>query len=174
MVLRMSFTGFASSLIATKQNHALEHATIALLLERTGINSKIAGRAGVGCFYIYGNQPTELIKEAAYEALDRLKNGEHELAISPFCGTNIAVSGGLAGLASLIALGSGNRLLNMPRVLIAAIVAVILGQSIGKLAQKHFTITSDIENMEIMKITRSGWGPAGTHKIETTTNRLAS
>ena len=164
----MSLIGENSPVTATRQNHALEHATITLLLQRSGINTRIAGRASVGCFYIYGNQPTDLVKEAAYDALARLKRGERGLAISPFCGTNIAVAGALAGLASLVALGGGNRLLNLPRVLVAAIGAVLVGQPLGRLAQKHFTITSDLDNMDIVRITRSGWGPVATHKIETT------
>ena len=123
-------------ILATRQNHALEHATIAILLQRSGVNTRIAGRASAGGFHLYGNLSTPVVEDAAKEALRRLKNGEAELALSPFCGTNIAVAGILAGVASILAMGSGNRFLNLPRVILATMVAVLAAQPLGKLVQK--------------------------------------
>lgn len=165
----MPFIGKLSPVTATKQNHALEHATIALLLQRLGVNTRVAGRATSSCFYLYGSLPTDLVKEAAHEALTRLKNGEAHLAVSPFCGTNLAVAGVLAGVASLIAAGGRNRLLNLPRVLLAAIGAVLAAQPLGRQVQKRFTTTSDIGGLQIGKITRTGRGPIVAHKVETFT-----
>ncbi len=163
----MPLTGQINPVNATRQNHALEHATIALLLQRLGINTRIAGRATAGCFYVYGNLPTEMVEEAAHEALARMKNGERDLAVSPFCGTNIAVAGTLAGLVSMIALGNRNRMLGLPRVLVAAIGAVLAAQPLGRLVQKHLTTTPDLTNLHIAKVTKAGWGPAVSHKIKT-------
>lgn len=157
-----------SPITATRQNHALEHATIAIILQRKGVHTRVAGRATTGGFHLYGSLPTKLVKEAAYEALERLRSGEGELALSPFCGTNIAVAGALAGLVSLVAVGNRNRLLSLPRVLVASIGAVLAAQPLGKLAQKHLTTTSDMSNLQIVRISRSGLGPWTAHKIETT------
>jgi hypothetical protein len=81
---------------SVRRNHALEHATIAILLGKVGPNTRLVGRASTDGFYIYGNVPTDKIGESAAEALARLKQGESQLAISPLCGTNLAVAGILA------------------------------------------------------------------------------
>src|SRR3989442_6469372 len=93
---------------AVRRNHALEHATISILLNRHG-PMRLVGRAVPDGFYIYGDIPTERLQELADEALARLQRGEADLAVSPLCGTNIAVAGVLAGLGSYVALGSGPR-----------------------------------------------------------------
>ena len=152
---------------ATRQNHALEHATIAILLQRSSIHTRIAGRASPGGFHIYGNLPTPQVEEAAHEALRRLKNGERGLALSPFCGTNIAVAGVLAGLASILVMGSGNRFLNLPRVVLAAIIAVLAAQPIGKIVQSRLTTHADLGEMVITGVSRSAVGPWPSHRIDT-------
>src|SRR3989442_12330027 len=91
-----------------RRNHALEHATISILLNRHG-PMRLVGRAVPDGFYIYGDIPTERLQDLADEALARLQRGEADLAVSPLCGTNIAVAGVLAGLGSYVALGSGPR-----------------------------------------------------------------
>ncbi len=154
-------------ILATRQNHALEHATIAILLQRSGINTRIAGRASVGGFNIYGNLSTPVVEDAAQEALRRLNNGERELALSPFCGTNIVVAGILAGVASILAMGSGDRFLNLPRVILATIVAVLAAQPLGKLVQKRLTTHTDLNGMVITAVSRSGLGPLSSHRIDT-------
>ena len=92
-----------------RRNHALEHATIAVLLARHGLGLQLAGHAAPGGFYISGNVTAAQVGSAAEEALVRLQGGERHLALSPLCGTNIVLGGGLAGLASLAVLGSGDR-----------------------------------------------------------------
>jgi len=69
---------------ALRQNHALEHAAIAVLIGKLGLHQRVLGRATTTGFYIYGSVPTEAIQEAATEGLARLQRGESELAVSPF------------------------------------------------------------------------------------------
>ncbi len=163
----MFLKGKNSPITVTRQNHALEHATIALMLQKLGINTRIAGRATHGSFYLYGSFPTQLVTEAAHQALARLQRGEAGLAVSPFCGTNLAVAGVLAGIASLVAVGGKNRVLNLPRVLIAALGAVIAAQPLGRLVQKRLTTEADLDNLQIQRITKHGFGGASYHKVET-------
>src|SRR3990172_13066226 len=92
-----------------RRNHALEHATIAVLLARLGRDVRMIGRATRNGFYLYADVPTEQLELAANEALARLRRGESHLAVSPMCGTNLAVAGMLAGVASLLTLGDGGR-----------------------------------------------------------------
>lgn len=152
---------------AVRRNHALEHATISLLLGKVGQHTRLVGRATTNGFYVYGNLPTETIGESAAEALARLKRGESRLAVSPLCGTNLAVAGVLAGLASMLAIGNRGRLERLPNVLTAAVLAVVGAQPLGRLVQKHVTTSADVEGLEIVGVSRRGGGVIPLHKIET-------
>jgi hypothetical protein len=154
-------------LVSVRRNHALEHATIAVLLAKVGPNTRLVGRASGDGFYIYGKVPTDKIRESAAEALARLKRGESQLAISPLCGTNLAVAGILAGLASLLALGSRSRLQRLPSVLTAAVVAVVGAQPLGRLVQRHVTTSPDVQGLEIVAVTTAGHALAPLHKVKT-------
>jgi hypothetical protein len=70
-----------SLLEATRRNHGFEHATIALLLNRIGTNVRLVGRSDPTGFHVYGNIPTDALRESAAEALLRLQNGEGDLAV---------------------------------------------------------------------------------------------
>ena len=154
-------------LASVRRNHALEHATIAILLGKVGLNTRLLGRASADGFYIFGNVPSEKVRESAVEALARLKQGESQLAISPLCGTNLAVAGILAGLASLLALGGRSRLERLPNVLMAATVAVVGAQPLGRLVQRHVTTSPDVQGLEIVEVTAVGHGLAPLHKVKT-------
>src|SRR3989304_846317 len=126
---------------AVRRNHALEHATISILLSRHGPNIRVLGRAAPAGFYIYGDIPPATLRELANEGLARLQRGESHLAVSPLCGPTLAVAGGLAGFASLFAMGGRTRLEGLPSVIMAAMVAVLAAQPLGRLGQKHLTTT---------------------------------
>jgi len=154
-------------LASVRRNHALEHATIAVLLGKVGPNTRLVGRATTDGFYIYGKVPTEKIRESAAEALARLKEGESQLAVSPLCGTNLAVAGILAGLASLVALGNRSRWERAPNVLMAAVVAVVGAQPLGRLVQKYVTTSPDVRDLEIVDVTATARGLMPLHKVKT-------
>lgn len=151
-----------------RQNHALEHATISVLTRKVGLNVRMVGRTTTDGFYLYGDIPTEAIREAAKEGLARLQGGEQELAVSPFCGTNIAVAGIMAGIACLLALGGKDRKRQVTRAIVVATWAIIAAQPVGRIAQKYLTTTPSLANVTIKRITRRGIGTRILHKIETT------
>lgn len=153
---------------AIRQNHALEHATIALLAKQAETGVRLIGRATGSGFYIYGNVSTEAVEEAAAEGLTRLQKGEGELAVSPFCGTNLVVAGTLAGILSMITLGRKNRLQRLPQVILATIGAVVIAQPVGRLVQRYLTTSASLDRVRITGITRRGRGRLTFHKIETT------
>ncbi|MGQ9571568.1 MAG: DUF6391 domain-containing protein [Dehalococcoidia bacterium] len=157
----------AGTIAAVRRNHALEHATVSILLAKLGQHTRLVGRASLDGFYIYGNVPADRIEESAAEALARLKQGESQLAVSPHCGTNLAVAGILAGLASLLAVGNRRRLERLPNVLTAAVVAVVGAQPLGRLIQKHFTTSADLSGLEIVGVTPVGRGVIPLHKVKT-------
>ncbi len=155
------------TLAAVRRNHALEHATISVLLGKVGQNTRLLGRATTDGFYVYGDVPPETIVGSATEALARLKRGEARLAVSPLCGTNLVVAGILAGLASMLALGKRGRLERLPNVLTAAVLAVVGAQPLGRLVQKHVTTSADVDGLEIVGVSRRGGGVVPLQKVET-------
>ena len=81
----------AAVLQQTRQHHAIEHATIHLLAARFP-RRVFAGMSDPWGFTLYGQLSSEAIEEAVGEAIQRLQNGEEELAFHPNCGTNLTVS----------------------------------------------------------------------------------
>lgn len=148
-----------------RQNHALEHATIAVLLERLEVRVKMAGYTGLTGFHIMGNIPTKTLEEAAYEGLKRLKEGEKDIAISPMCGTNLAVAGLAAGIAAVVAGRRHTGISKFARVLTASAAAAIIAQPLGPLAQKHITTSSNLRNVQIVGVRKSGHGRFTRHKV---------
>src|SRR5438552_3853120 len=115
-----------------RRNHALEHATIAIMLNRQG-PMRVIGRAVPDGFYIYGNVDTGALGEYADEALGRLQGGEAALAVSPLCGTNLVVAGLLAGGGAYLAASSRRRGLDrLATSVLAALVGVVAAQPLGR------------------------------------------
>ena len=153
---------------AVRRNHALEHGAVAIMLDKLGPSTRLAGRAVADGFYIYGNIPTEVIESSADEALRRFHAGEAGLAVTPLCGTNIAVAGMLTGVAALATMGGGtreSRASRFPTVCVAAMLAVIAAQPLGALVQKYITTSPDLNDAQIVGVQRraGGW----VHKVRT-------
>jgi hypothetical protein len=152
---------------SVRRNHALEHATIAVMLKKHG-QVRVVGRAAPDGFYIYGNVPTEGLRDWAHEALERLQSGEAHLAVSPLCGTNLAVAGVLAGVGSYIAIGArSDRLGGLPGAIFASIAAVIASQPVGRWVQKHYTTLPDLDGVSIVSVRGIGSKPTTIHKVQT-------
>lgn len=151
-----------------RRNHALEHATIAVLLRRIGHDIRMVGRATNDGYYLYADVPTELLEESTREALYRLKSGEGHLAVSSLCGTNLAVAGALAGAASLVTMGrSNNRTERIPNVVMASMLAVLAAQPVGRMVQRYLTTSPDLSDTEIVAIKPSSRGGTRFHKVQT-------
>ena len=86
-----------------RRNHGLEHATVAVLFARRG-PQRLAGRASGNGFFILGKVDADLLESCAQEALSRIKRGESGLVVSPMCGTNLVVTGGVCALATMVSL----------------------------------------------------------------------
>jgi len=156
---------------ALRRNHAIEHATAALLMAKIRPGTRLMGRATTDGFYVYTDASTEAVSQAAEEGLARLKQGEDNLAVSPLCGTNLAVAALLAGLASMLAMRGKNRTAHLPRVLLASLTAVVLAQPLGRLAQKHLTTSTDVAAVNIAEVTSKGKGMRTRHKVRTLQGR---
>ncbi len=151
-----------------RRNHALEHATIHVLSEKHR-PMNVVGRSAFNGFYLYGDLSTELVIEAVNEAYDRLRAGEHQLAIHPNCGTNLVTAGSLAGLATFAVLGNSKRrgLNLLPNALLAATAALVLAQPIGPRLQAHVTTMADLGDMRIKGVRHMDRRNLVVHFVET-------
>lgn len=163
----------------TRRNHGLEHATIHLLSGRIR-GLRMAGRSTNSGFVLIGEAPTDQVERAVHEALRRMKNGEHHLAIHPNCGTNLVTTGFMTSVAGVLGLSGSNRrdMLNrLPVVMMLMIVALLASQPIGMSLQRHITTDGDPGDLEIVSITRRevrtplGGQPMTMHRIVTRTTR---
>lgn len=150
---------------AVRRNHALEHGTVMIMLSRLGPTVRLVGRAAPDGFYIYGRVPTDQLTACAHEALVRFRRGEDSLAITPLCGTNIAVAGVFSGLAAALAMGRNPRADKLPNVFSAAMLGIVAAQPVGRWIQKYLTTRADLAGVEIVGVRRGLGGVV--HKIET-------
>ena len=116
--------------------------------------------------------PTSLARSwsrFAHQALERLQGGEASLAVSPLCGTNIAVAGILAGAGSYLAIESSRKggLDAISRAITVGMLAVLASQPLGRLVQKHYTTSPDLEGVRIVSVEPVGNGSLGVHKVRT-------
>lgn len=159
----------------TRRNHGLEHATIHLLSQRIR-GLQMAGRSTEGGFVLIGEAPTEAVEAAASEALRRMRNGEHGLAIHPNCGTNLVTTGFLTSLVGILGISGASRrdsLNRLPAVMVLMMFTVLFSQPLGTALQKYFTTDGNPADLEIVSITRSqmrlplGDGPVTMHRVIT-------
>ena len=137
-----------------RRNHGLEHATVALMLARQG-PMRVVGRSDHGGFYIYAKVDTDRLREYAEEALVRLQRGEEHLAVSPMCGTNIAVAGVLAGVTSYVALRRADGHVDgLTKAVLAGMLSVIASQPLGRLVQQYATTSPELTGVRITSVDR--------------------
>lgn len=143
----------------TRQNHAVEHATISLLAHYQRNLTLVAGRSNQRGFYVFGHVDTAALAAAATEALSRLQRGDAYLAIHPNCGTNLVTSGTLAGAAAFLTTAISRRqrgswLDQLPLAIMATIAAMIVGRPLGMQLQRHVTTLAEVRDLRLGAISR--------------------
>jgi hypothetical protein len=135
-----------------RRNHALEHASVAMLVERQKRRLRIAGFSDPKGFWILSQGSEAEVQHAVRQALARLQAGERYLALSELCGTSILVTAFLTAcavsLASIRHDGGFRRLFN------ATLAAAIVAPSTGLWAQRTFTVEPNVGDLWIMGIRR--------------------
>ena len=140
-----------------RRNHALEHATIVVMMEREP-GRRFNGFSDDDGFFVQGVRSKEEVDSAAREAARRLKAGEKKLAVHRNCGTTIVAANLLAAVFFLVALGVGLYLGWSVYLLILGGIALslILRVPLSLLLQRFVTTDADLTNVEV------GWvEPAG-------------
>ncbi|MBV9119080.1 MAG: hypothetical protein JOZ39_00100 [Chloroflexi bacterium] len=150
-----------------RRNHALEHATIAILQEHDPAVKVIARSTSRG-FRLWGTADRDDVRVAVDEALDRLRSGEHSLAIAPRCGTTVAV-GVLAGTLALWL----SEFLRSPRQklmlgIATSLAIAVSAQPVGLLAQRHITTESRLGSMRVSGIRSRMLGRKNWLEVQTT------
>jgi Domain of unknown function (DUF6391) len=161
----------APPLSRIRRNHGLEHATLHMLAERCP-GKPLVGHSDLGGFWILGDIPAADMDAAVQEALARLNAGEHGLAVHPFCGTNLAAAGVLAGTAATLAmLGVGKRLRDklerLPLAIILASLGLMVAQPMGLLLQQHVTTSGYPQTLRVVKITPTQRGNVRAYRVLT-------
>ncbi|MGB8345035.1 MAG: DUF6391 domain-containing protein [Ktedonobacteraceae bacterium] len=136
---------------AVKQNHALEHATIVLLSKKFP-DVRLAGISFAAGFFVFGDVPAEAIEPAAQEALHLLRTTHPELAIHERCGTNLAVTGMLTGLAAMTVARMRKPYGTLNNVILASTAALIIARPLGLLVQRYITTQTPNDSMVIENV----------------------
>ena len=134
-----------------RQNHALEHATIAIL-QQYDPRARIIARSTSRGFRLYGTAKADEVRLAVDEAMRRLRGGESQLAIARQCGTTVAV-GVLLGTLGLWL----SEFMRSPRQKVALGIATSLAiavssQPVGLLAQRHITTESELGGLSVRDV----------------------
>jgi hypothetical protein len=137
-----------------RRNHALEHATIAVMMEREP-GRKLNGFSTDDGFFVQGVRSISEVESAAREAMRRLQNGEKRLAIHRNCGTTIVAANLLSAIFFLVTLGFllylrvGNLSLMILGILGSVVLAFALRIPLSLILQRFVTTDADLANAEV-------------------------
>jgi hypothetical protein len=137
----------------TRQNHALEHATMTIL---SGLvpNLSISARSNSRGFIIFGDVDLGQLRRALDEALRRLQAGEADLAISPNCGTNLVVGVSLLTIGTLLGMTSNRAQTRIASTAVSSVAGLVAARPLGEFVQRHFTTLPDLEGVRVTDIFR--------------------
>ena len=141
-------------ILETRRNHALEHATLHVLARK--YRTPMAGHSNPTGFFLLGDPSTDDVREAANEAMTRLRAGEHGLAVHPGCGTNLVAATLLPATFAWVPFRGTRttrwRLLLIPFALTFALFGYLLSRPLGPWLQKYITTEADLGNMQIVDV----------------------
>jgi hypothetical protein len=153
-----------------RRNHGLEHATITILSVRFP-GRPLAGWSFPGGFFLLGDVSTGDLHAAVLEGLVRMQGGERRLAIHPNCGTNLAVSGILAGLLAWLgvlgAKSKRDKVDRLPLVLVLATLGFLVSQPLGPIVQERITTSGDPQDLRVVRVYPIRLGGLKLHRVVT-------
>lgn len=154
-------------ILSTRRNHAVEHATLKILARKYD-DKDLAGHSNPTGFFLFGELATDDIRSAIKEAMTRLRAGEHDLAIHPGCGTNLATSMVVPATFAWIPFQGTRsmrwRLLLIPVAVTFALFGYLLSKPLGPWFQRHVTTEANLGDMQVVEITRLR---KGVHRVMT-------
>lgn len=142
-------------ILETRRNHALEHATLHVLAGKYK-NQNMAGHSNPTGFFLLGDLSTDDVRDAATEAMTRLRAGESGLAVHPGCGTNLVTATLLPATFAWVPFRGVKsirwRLLLIPLALTFAVFGYLLSKPLGPWLQANITTEADLGDMQIVEI----------------------
>lgn len=132
------------------RNHALEHATVNVLEEKYGYRN-LSGLAKEDGFQISGQFDPAVVEDAAREGLWRLQQGEEDLVIHKRCGSSMVVANLLSAITFIFLL-LVTKAFSLFNVILALLLAKVLGPKVGSWVQKNFTTSADVEGLEVVGV----------------------
>ena len=156
---------FEQTISRVRRNHGLEHATIHVLTEKYKQFSA-QGNSDPGGFSlnIYGDISELQVETAVQEAYQRMKNGEHGLAVHPNCGTALLTTATMATLAAQLVFGLEHRrqgsssnkwsvlFTALPSAVLMVVLAIIVSRPLGLQLQQRFTTQGDLGEMQLVQV----------------------
>ncbi|GAB4521780.1 MAG: hypothetical protein Fur0018_02660 [Anaerolineales bacterium] len=154
-----------------RRNHGLEHATLHLLAERFP-HLSMAGHSDTGGFWLLGDIPENAVLQAVDEALRRMQQGEHHLAVHPNCGTNFVTSGSMAGIAGASAMWSAgsdwrDKVERLSLAALLATIALIFSRPLGLWLQAAVTTSGRPGALTVVDVRRTRRGSLPAYRITT-------
>ncbi len=154
-----------------RRNHGLEHATIHVMSEKFK-NFSAQGNSDHKGFNlnIYGEIKEEDVFNCVEEAFDRMKSGEHHLAVHPNCGTVLLTTATMATLAAQIAFTFEQKrrkssltpalFLNaLPTAVLLVVLSLLISKPIGVQLQAKYTVEGDLKDMQLLRMRKVSPNP---------------
>ncbi len=140
-----------------RRNHALEHASIAVLFERSGRREKLAALSDPRGFTVISPFDAEELAPAIGEAASRLRVGETRLAVTDDCGTTLLL-GGAAGAALVLLTAARRPIANFPVALLSLAAFSRFAPRLGRTVQEAWTTDADLADLEVRGVQRLAGG----------------
>lgn len=157
----------------TRVTHGLEHACLAVLREQG--HETLGGVTKPGRFIvgIARGVSYDIVRDAAREAVRRVREGETSLAYSPHCGTSALVG---AALFTVIVLGCtlGSIMLGVgigPAFMAAAVLGVIamgIHERLGLFAQRTLTVSTRFADARVGDVKDDSLGDRRAYSVPIT------
>ncbi len=145
--------GLQQGVRATRQHHALEHATLQLLAAR-GALSEGGGLSDPGGFVLVGDMSLAATETAVQDALAALQAGAAALALHPQCGSNLSAQAALCLGVGWLCFGPRQKL-TLPRLTVALcgfMVAIVLGDRYLGPGVQRYTTLADVADRDIKAV----------------------
>lgn len=142
----------------TRQHHAIEHAAIHLLTARHR-DRRFSGLSDPLGFTLLANVEQAQVQRAVTDAMMRLQAGQHDLAIHPNCGTNLAVTALFVSVAGLLGASGGRGLAEkFSTTLILVLGALLLSKPLGFRVQAYTTLAQITDRwlVDVQEISLAG------------------
>lgn len=133
-----------------RQSHAVEHATVAVLVERRGGRKlRVAGLSHPWGFILvcpaFASQAD--VFAAATDAQERLATGQSHLALSDYCGTNLAIAALLVTMVVNLARVTRG---SFSRSVMWAAITLALSPVAGQAVQQQLTTDADVHDRTVL------------------------